>query len=135
MTRLESSQRLPPDLVRSLLAATLTALAFGGWIYSLARPEMRAALGEQAAIWWAEQLLLLVQAVLCLGILLNRRTLVPAVIALTALMLLFGAVHWWQALMQGRLSLPVTWVLNSLFFWRLRASRRTPTGAIDAPAG
>ena len=52
----DSSQRLPTDLMRSILAGILAVLAFGGQAYSLAQPELRAHLGEQSMLRWTEQL-------------------------------------------------------------------------------
>jgi hypothetical protein len=58
---------------------------------------------------------------------------IPAVL-LSALMLLFGAMHWWQPLSQGRLSIPITPLLIALLIWRLVVSRRV-IPVIESHAG
>jgi len=130
----DSSQRLPTDLMRSILACILAVLAFGGQAYSLARPELRARLGEQSMVWWTEQLIVLAQAVVCIGIVARKRFLGMPALILSAVVLLFGAMQWLQALAGGRVSIAVTPILNALFLWRLLARHRSPA-AIDAPAG
>ena len=120
--------------MRSVLACILAVLAFGGLVYSLARPELRARLGEQSMLWWTEQLIVLAQAVVCIGIVARKRSLAMPAVLLSAVVLLSGAMHWWQALTGGRVSVPITTILNALFLWRLLASRRLPV-AVDAPAG
>lgn len=130
----DPSRRLPADSMRSVLACVLAVLAFGGLAYSLARPEPRARLGEQSMLWWTEQLIVLGHAVVCIGIVARKRFLAMPAVLLSAVVLLFGAMHWLQALAGGRVSIAVTPVLNALFVWRLLASRRSPV-AIDAPAG
>jgi hypothetical protein len=127
-------RRLPADSIRSVLACILAVLAFGGLAYSLARPELRARLGEQAMLWWAEQLIILAQAVVCIGIVARKRFLAMPAVLLSAVVLLLGAMHWWEALTGGRGSIPITTILNALFLWRLLVSRRSPV-TIDAPAG
>jgi len=134
MSQVESSRQLPPDLVRSVLAAIIAMLGMGGWAYSFTRPDMRAALPDHSVLWWTEQLLLLAHAVACIGILLKRRMFVVPAILLSGIMLLFGALHWLQALTEGRLSIPITPLLIALFMWRLLATRRVvPT--IEPHAG
>ena len=134
MSQVESSRQLPPDLVRSVLAAIIAMLGLGGWAYSFTRPDMRAALPDHSVLWWTEQLLLLAHAVACIGILLKRRMFVVPAILLSGIMLLFGALHWLQALTEGRLSIPITSLLIALFMWRLLAIRRVvPT--IEPHAG
>ena len=130
----DPSRRLPADSMRSVLACILAVLAFGGLVYSLARPELRARLGEQSMLWWTEQLIVLAQAVVCIGIVARKRSLAMPAVLLSAVVLLSGAMHWWQALTGGRVSVPITTILNALFLWRLLASRRLPV-AVDAPAG
>jgi len=129
MSQVESSRQLPPDLVRSILAAIIAMLGLGGWAYSLTRPDMRAALPDHSVVWWTEQLLLLAHAVACIGILLKRRVFVVPAMLLSGIMLLFGALHWWQTLLlEERLSIPITPLLIALFMWRLLAtSRVVPT--------
>jgi len=135
MSHVESTGQLPPDLLRSVLAAIIAMLGLGGWAYSLTRPDMRGSLPGQSVVWWTEQLLLLAHAVACIGVLLKRRVFVVPAVLLSGIMLLFGAVHWWHALLlEGRLSIPVTPLLIALFMWRLLATRRVvPT--IEPHAG
>jgi hypothetical protein len=130
----DSSRRLAPDLMRGVLACILAVLAFGGLAYSLAQPELRVRLGEQSILWWTEQVIVLAQAVVCIGIVARMRALAMPAVILSAVVLLFGAMHWLQALAGGRASIAVTPILNALFLWRLLARRRSPV-AIDAPAG
>jgi hypothetical protein len=125
MSQVEPSSQLLPDLARSVLAAIIAMFGLGGWAYSFTRPDMRAALPDHSVLWWTEQLLLLAHAVACIGILLNGRMFVVPAILLSGIMLLFGAVHWWQALLlEGRLSIPITPLLIALFMWRLLVTRR-----------
>jgi hypothetical protein len=96
---------------------------------------MRSALPDQSVVWWTEQVLLLAHAVACIGVLLKRRVFVVPAMLLSGIMLLFGALHWWQALLlEGRLSIPITPLLIALFVWRLVVARRAvPT--IEPHAG
>jgi hypothetical protein len=89
---------------------------------------MRGSLPGQSVVWWTEQLLLLAHAVACIGVLLKRRVFVVPAVLLSGIMLLFGAAHWWHALLlEGRLSIPVTPLLIALFMWRLlKTSRVVP---------
>jgi hypothetical protein len=68
----------------------------------------------------------------CIGIAARKPSLAMPAALLSTVVLLFGAMHWWQALAGGRVSVPVTTFLNAVFLWRLLASRRSPV-AIDAP--
>jgi hypothetical protein len=128
----QSFARLAPDRLRTVFAGALSLLAFGGWAYSMSRSDLRAALAAQSPIWWIEQLLLLTQALVCLGVMLRWAALLRPAVWLTVVILGFGALHWVLALVQLRVSLPVTPLLNTLFLWRLI---ETDTSAIVAPAG
>lgn len=130
---MHSSERLAPDAIRTVLAAIIGGLTLGGWVYGLFRPDVRHAIGAQSGIWWLEQSILLAQAVLCLVLTRRYAACLLPVLAVTAVVVLFGILHWVQAVAAGEVSLPVTLLVNIGLMWRLKATRRARV-PIDAPA-
>jgi|SRR5687767_1690765 len=119
---------LAPDRIRSAIAAAIAGLTAGGWLYSLMRPQTREALPFQTTIWWIEQIVALALVVVCIGILMRRRSFYRAAVWLTGYSLLFDLLRWLFGYAQGTLVIPIGLVLYALFLWRLRLAR--PAGAV-----
>jgi hypothetical protein len=115
---------LPPDVWRTVLAASIVLLTVGGWIYSLSRPEYRAALGSQTALWWVEQLVSLALMIASIGVLLRIRAFAGAAFWLAAYSLVFDLMRWFFEFGEARIPIPVTVLLYALFMWRLRLARQ-----------
>jgi hypothetical protein len=115
---------LPPDVWRTVLAAVIVLLTIGGWIYSLSRPEYRAALGSQTTLWWVEQLVSLALMIASIGVLLRIRSFVGAAFWLAAYSLVFDLMRWFFEFGEARIPIPVTVLLYALFMWRLRLARQ-----------
>jgi hypothetical protein len=128
----ESRRRLSPDGPRTWISALLSLLTFGGFAYAVAQPQLRAALSAESPTWWAEQVVILAQAIACLGIVALQKAFVRPAIVLTTLALAFGLLHWFQALGQGHVSIPVRLLLDVILVSRLLAAR---VPGVAPPAG
>jgi hypothetical protein len=123
---------LAPDRIRSVIAAAIALLTAGGWIYSLMRPQTREALPFQTTIWWIEQIVALALVVVCIAIIMRRRSFYRAAVWLTGYSLLFDLLRWLLGYSAGTLVIPIGLVLYALFLWRLRLAR--PAGAATPAA-
>ncbi len=129
-----SSALLAPDRIRTAVAAAIALLTAGGWVYSLLRPQQREALPAQTTIWWIEQIVALALVVICIGIIMNRRSFYRPAVWLTGYSLLFDLMRWLLGYSGGTLVIPAGLVLYALFLWRLRLARPAMTGADPAGA-
>jgi hypothetical protein len=128
---------LPRDAFRSILAALITALTIGGWVNALGKTPLRDALAAQTRLWWIEQLVSFVLAILCIGIILRRRSFLTPTFWLTIYSLIFDVIHWIFNFMDGQLEIKVAPLLYALFLWRLWITRKQVAALenIGPPAG
>ncbi|MDQ6690757.1 MAG: hypothetical protein M3Z18_09640 [Gemmatimonadota bacterium] len=116
---------LPRDSFRTVVALAIIALTIGGWIYVLMIPVDRFALSAQTRLWWIEQIVSFVLAVVCIGIVLRRRSFLAPAFWLTIYSLLFDVMRWFFEFKEGQLRIPVALILYALFIWRLQLARRS----------
>ena len=124
---------LAPDRIRSGIAAAIALLTAGGWLYSLMRPQTREALPFQTTIWWIEQVVALALVVVCIAIIMRRRSFYRAAVWLTGYSLLFDLLRWVLGYSAGTLVIPIGLVLYALFLWRLKLARAAEVAT--APPG
>jgi hypothetical protein len=128
-----SSAPLPKDNIRTGIAAAIALVTAGGWYYALMRPEQREALPAQNTIWWIEQIVGLALVVMCIGIIMRKRSFFRPAIWLTGYSLLFDVMRWLLGYSRGTLIIPIGLVLYALFLWRLRLTRQAMTDPAAAP--
>ena len=133
-----STELLARDNIRTAVAAAIAVLTAGGWLYSLMRPQEREALPAQTTIWWIEQIVALALVVICIGIIMNRRSFYRPAVWLTGYSLLFDLLRWLLGYAAGTFVIPIGLVLYTLLLWRLRLARPAarepiPTGTSHAP--
>jgi hypothetical protein len=116
---------LPRDTLRTLIALAIVALTLGGWIYVMMIPVDRFALSAQTKLWWVEQIVGFVLAIICIGIVMRRRSFLAPAFWLTLYSLVFDVMRWIFEFREGQLRIPVAMVLYALFIWRLHLTRRT----------
>ena len=135
MTAPTSSQlrvdRLPRDTFRTVLAALITALTIGGWIDALGKTRMRGALAAQTKLWWIEQLVGIALAIVCIGIIMRKRSFLWPAFWLTVYSLIFDIVRWFFELYEHQILIPIALVLYALFLWRLWITRRHVSAVED----
>src|ERR1700694_2763203 len=95
----------PRDNFRSVVAALITVLTVYGWIDALGRTPMRHALTVQTRLWWIEQIVKLVLAIVCVGIILRKRWSLTPAFWLTIYSLVFVIVRWGLILREGQLEI------------------------------
>jgi hypothetical protein len=115
---------LPRDNFRSVVAALITVLTVYGWIDALGRTPMRNALTVQTHLWWIEQIVKLVLAIICVGIILRKRWSLTPAFWLTIYSLVFVIVRWVFILREGQFEIFVAPLLYALLLWRLWIARR-----------
>jgi hypothetical protein len=120
-----SPSLLPRDTLRTLIALAIIVLTIGGWIYAMMIPVDRFALGAQTRLWWIEQVVSFVLALVCIGIVLRRRSFLTPAFWLTVYSLVFDVMRWIFEFKEGQLRLPIALILYALFIWRLQRARRT----------
>ncbi len=120
-----SASPLPRDTVRTVIALAIVALTVGGWIYVLMTSVDRFALNAQTKLWWIEQVVSLVLAIICVGIAMRRRSFLAPAYWLTIYSLVFDVMRWIFEFREGQLRLPIAMVLYALFIWRLHLTRRS----------
>jgi hypothetical protein len=120
-----SPSLLPRDTFRTLVALAIIALTIGGWIYVLMIPVDRFALSAQTRLWWIEQLVSFVLAIVCIGIVLRKRSFLTPAFWLTVYSLVFDLMRWFFEFKEGQLRIPLALILYALFIWRLQLARRT----------
>ena len=120
-----STSLLPRDIIRTLIALAIIALTIGGWIYAMMIPVDRFALSAQTRLWWIEQIVGFVLAIICIGIVLRKRSFLAAAFWLSIYSLLFDAMRWIFEFKEGKPTIPIALILYALFIWRLHLARRT----------
>jgi len=115
---------LPRDNFRSIVAALITALTIGGWINALGKTPLRDALAAQTRLWWIEQVVSLALAIVCIAIILRKRSFLTLAFWLTVYSLVFDVVRWIFEFKEGQLRVPVALILYALFLWRLWITRK-----------
>jgi len=116
--------RLPRDNFRSIIAGLITALTLYGWIDALGRTPLRDALRSQTRLWWIEQIVALALAVVCVGIILRKRSFLGVAFWLTIYSILFDVMRWIFEFVDGQFRIPVGLLLYFLFVWRLLLTRK-----------
>ena len=128
MTNPTSPQtRLAPlsrDTFRSVIAALITILTLYGWIDALGRTPMRNALATQTRLWWIEQVVKLVLAIVCIGIILRKRWSLTPGFWLSIYSLVFVIVRWVFIFREGQFEIVVAPLLYALLLWRLWIARK-----------
>jgi hypothetical protein len=118
------SEPLPRDNFRSVIAALITVLTVYGWIDALGRTPMRHALTVQTRLWWIEQIVKLVLAIVCVGIILRKRWSLTPAFWLTIYSLVFVIVRWVFIFREGQFEILVAPLLYALLLWRLWMTRK-----------
>ena len=129
-----SPSLLSRDIFRTLIAVAIIALTIGGWIYVMMIPVDRFALSSQTRLWWIEQIVSFVLALVCIGIVLRKRSFLTPAFWLTVYSLVFDVMRWIFEFKEGQLRLPIALILYALFIWRLQLARRTVAGERHAVA-
>jgi hypothetical protein len=125
---------LPPDNIRSIIAALIALLTIAGWVNVFMKPELRGALVFQSRVWWwIEQIFSVALAILCVAIIMRKRAFLTPAFWLTIYSIAFDAVRWFFEFKEGQLRLPVALLLYVLFAWRLSITRKQ-VRAIEAGA-
>jgi len=115
---------LPRDTFRSIIAALITILTLYGWIDALGRTPMRNALAAQTRLWWIEQIVKFVLAIICIGIILRKRWSLTPGFWLSIYSLVFVIVRWVFIFREGQFEIFVAPLLYALLLWRLWIARR-----------
>lgn len=115
---------LPRDTFRSVLAGLITALTIGGWIDALGKTRMRGALAAQTKLWWIEQIVGVALAIVCIGIIMRKRSFLWPAFWLTVYSLIFDIVRWYFEFRERQIRIPIALVLYALFLWRMWKTRR-----------
>jgi hypothetical protein len=115
---------LPRDTFRSIIAALITILTLYGWIDALGRTPMRNALAAQTRLWWIEQIVKFVLAIICIGIILRKRWSLTPGFWLSIYSLVFVIVRWVFIFREGQFEIVVAPVLYALLLWRLWIARK-----------
>jgi hypothetical protein len=119
-----SPSLLPRDTFRTLIALAIIVLTIGGWVYVMMIPIDRFALSAQTRLWWIEQVVSFVLALVCIGIVLRKRSFLTPAFWLTVYSLVFDVMRWIFEFKEGQLRLPIALLLYALFIWRLQLARR-----------
>jgi hypothetical protein len=119
-----SPSLLPRDTFRTLIALAIVALTLGGWIYVMTIPVDRFALHAQTKLWWIEQVVGFVLAIICIGIAMRRRSFLAPAFWLAIYSLVFDVLRWIFEFREGQARLPIAMILYALFIWRLHLTRR-----------
>jgi hypothetical protein len=129
-----STSLLPRDMFRTLVALAIIALTIGGWIYVMTIPVERFALSAQTRLWWVEQIVSVVLAIVCIGIIMRKRSFLAWGFWLTIYSLIFKVMRWIFEVRGGQLHISLVLVLYALFIWRLHLARRTVSAGEHAVA-
>jgi hypothetical protein len=122
---------LPRDTFRSILAGLITALTIGGWIDALGKTRMRGALAAQTKLWWIEQIVGVALAIVCIGIIMRKRSFLWPAFWLTVYSLVFDIVRWYFEFRERQIRIPIALVLYALFLWRMWKTRREVSAVED----
>jgi hypothetical protein len=121
----DSTELLPRDKFRTVLAALIIILTLAGWVYALVVPVDRWALAAQTKLWWVEQVVSFVLAIVCIGILLRKRSFLGWAFWLTIYSVLFDVMRLIFEFKEGQPTIPIALILYALFIWRLHLARKT----------
>lgn len=130
----DSIELLPRDISRTVVALAIILLTVGGWVYALAVPVDRFALASQTRLWWIEQIVGFILAIVCIGIVLRKRSFLTVAFWLTIYSLLFDVMRWIFEFKEGQPTIPIALILYALFIWRLHLARRRVATAESAVA-
>jgi len=125
---------LPKDNFRSIIAALITILTLYGWIDALGRTPMRNALAAQTRLWWIEQIVKFVLAIICIGIILRKRWSLTPGFWLSIYSLVFVIVRWVFIFREGQFEIVVAPLLYALLLWRLWIARKEEAASRQALA-
>jgi hypothetical protein len=120
-----STELLPRDTFRTLVAVAIVLLTIGGWIYVLMIPVDRFALSAQTRLWWIEQITGFVLAIVSIANALRKRSFLTLAFWLTIYSMIFDIIRWYFEFKEGQPTIPIALVLYALFIWRLHLARRT----------
>jgi hypothetical protein len=120
-----STELLPRDTFRTLVAVAIVLLTIGGWIYVLMIPVDRFALSAQTRLWWIEQITGFVLAIVSIAIALRKRSFLTLAFWLTIYSMIFDIIRWYFEFKEGQPTIPIALLLYALFIWRLQLARRT----------
>jgi hypothetical protein len=120
-----STELLPRDTLRTIVAVAIVLLTIGGWIYVLMIPVDRFALSAQTRLWWIEQVTGFVLAIVCIAIALRKRSFLTLAFWLTIYSMIFDIIRWYFEFKEGQPTIPIALLLYALFIWRLQLARRT----------
>ncbi|HST06797.1 MAG TPA: hypothetical protein VLJ83_01410 [Gemmatimonadaceae bacterium] len=123
--------RLPRDNFRTVLVALITALTIGGWIDALGKTKLRDALASQTRLWWIEQLVGIALAIVCIAIIMRKRSFLWPAFWLTVYSLVFDVVRWIFEFRERQIRIPIALVLYALFLWRMWKTRRQVSAVED----
>ncbi|HEY1953121.1 MAG TPA: hypothetical protein VGG76_09965 [Gemmatimonadaceae bacterium] len=123
---------LPRDNFRSVIAFLITALTVGGWIDALGKTKLRDALAVQTRLWWIEQVVAIVLAIVCIGIIMRKRAFLWPAFWLTVYSLIFDVVRWFFEFRERQIAIPIALILYALFLWRMWKTRREVEAVEDA---
>jgi hypothetical protein len=115
---------LPQDNFRSIVAGLISVLTIYGWIDALGRTPLRHALLAQTRLWWIEQIVGFVLAIVCIGIILRKRSFLAPAFWLTIYSLVFDIMRWIFEFYDGEVRIPIAMILYALFLWRLLITRK-----------
>ena len=122
---------LPRDNFRSIIAALITVLTIYGWIDALGRTPLRHALAAQTSLWWIEQIVGFVLAIVCIGIIFRKRSFLTPAFWLTVYSLVFDIMRWIFEFIDHQIRIPVALLLYALFLWRLWMTRKQVAATED----
>jgi hypothetical protein len=131
----DSTELLSRDTFRTVVAAAIILLTLGGWVYALVVPVDRFALAAQTKLWWVEQIVGFVLAIVCIGIVLRKRSFLGAAFWLTIYSLLFDVMRLLFEFKEGQPTIPIALILYALFIWRLHLARKRVTPSERAIVG
>ena len=120
---------LPKDNFRSIIAGLITALTIYGWVDALGRTPMRHALAAQTRLWWVEQIVGFALAIVCIGIILRKRSFLTPAFWLTIYSLIFDIGRWIFEIKGGVFEIRIAPLLYALLLWRLWITRKQVTAA------
>jgi membrane protein YdbS with pleckstrin-like domain len=122
---------LPQDHFRSIVAGLITLLTIYGWVDALGRTPLRQALTVQTRLWWIEQIVKLVLAIVCIGVILRKRWSLSPAFWLSIYSLVFVIVRWVFIFREGQFEILVAPVLYALLLWRLWITRKQVAAVQD----